>query len=45
MPALYLLAKPSVPDEVRQEAIDRAATGERITRAEAEKMIAKRVAA
>lgn len=40
--ALYLLAGPSVPDEMRQAAIDRAEAGERITKEEAEAMIAER---
>ena len=40
--ALYLLAGPSVPDEMRQTAIDRAEAGERITKAEAEAMLAER---
>jgi hypothetical protein len=39
--ALYLLAAPKVPAAVRQNAIDRAEDGERITRAEAERMIAE----
>lgn len=40
--ALRLLAGPSVPDEMRQAAIDRAEAGERITKKEAEAMIAER---
>src|SRR5581483_7511198 len=39
--ALYLLAAPSVPDEARQEAIERAQAGERITAAVAKEIIAQ----
>lgn len=40
--ALYLLAGPTVPEEVRQDAVERAEAGERITKQEAEAMIAYR---
>jgi hypothetical protein len=39
--ALYLLAGPSVPDAVRQDAVERAEAGDKITKQEAEKMIAE----
>jgi hypothetical protein len=38
--ALYALASPDVPPAAREEAIGRAAKGERITKAEADKMVA-----
>jgi len=37
--ALYLLAAPSTPDEVRQEAVERAQNGERITHATAKRLV------
>jgi hypothetical protein len=37
--ALYVLAAPGVPQEVRDEAIERAEAGERITKADADMMI------
>lgn len=40
--ALYLLAGPSVPPAAREAAIELAETGERITKADAEKMVAER---
>jgi hypothetical protein len=42
--ALYLLARSSIPQEIRDEAVERAERGERITLAEAEKLIIERVA-
>lgn len=39
--ALYLLAAPSVPEEVRQEALTLSESGERITHAKAQEIIAK----
>jgi hypothetical protein len=42
--AIYLLSAPKVPREVREEAIERAERGEHITKAEAERMVAERVA-
>lgn len=39
--ALYALASPRVPQIVRNEAIERAEAGERITKAEAQDMIRK----
>jgi hypothetical protein len=38
--AAYLLAAPSVPDEARQEAVERAEAGEHITTAVAQKIVA-----
>jgi hypothetical protein len=43
--ALYLLARPSIPQEIRDEALRRAEEGERITLAEAEKLIIEAVTA
>jgi hypothetical protein len=43
--ALYALASPRVPQAVRDEVIDRAQAGERITKAEAQDMIRKALAA
>jgi hypothetical protein len=37
--ALYLLAGRTVPAEVRTEAVERAESGERITKAEAERLV------
>lgn len=42
--ALYLLAAPTVPDEVRKQAVEQGEAGERVTREEAERLIAERVA-
>lgn len=42
--ALYYLSAPSVPDAVREEVIEQAETGKRITIEEAERMVADRVA-
>ena len=39
--AAYLLAAPSVPDEARQVALDRAEAGEQITTAVAKKIVAE----
>lgn len=39
--ALYLLARPSTPEEARQEALDRAALGETITHAAAKGILAQ----
>ena len=39
--ALYLLAGPSVPEQARQVAIEKAEAGDRITKAEAQKLIAE----
>ena len=36
---LYLLARPSTPDEVREEAIERAEAGERLTLAEVKEKV------
>jgi hypothetical protein len=43
--ALYALASPRVPQIVRDEAVDRAEAGERITKAEAQDMIRKALGA
>jgi len=43
--ALYALAGPGVPQEARDEALTRAEAGEHITKADAEEMVAKAVAA
>jgi hypothetical protein len=37
--ALYALAAPAVPDEVREQAVEKAAAGEHITKADAEQMV------
>ena len=37
--ALYALAAPDVPESVRQEAVERAEAGERISKREAEDMV------
>jgi hypothetical protein len=41
--ALYLLARPKVPPEIRSEAVELAQEGKHITEADAERMIAERV--
>jgi hypothetical protein len=43
--AMYVLARPSTPDEVRDEIIERAAAGEAVTHSTVQEAIAKRVAA
>lgn len=43
--ALYLLAAPSVPDEAREAALNKAEAGEQITKSEAEKIIADKTRA
>jgi hypothetical protein len=39
--ALYALSAPDVPQAVRDEAVERAEAGERITKADADKMVAE----
>lgn len=41
--ALYLLASDSVPEEVRDEIIDRATSGERVTKEEVKKAVSKTI--
>jgi hypothetical protein len=42
--ALYLLAAPSTPDEVREAVAERSGRGETLTHAEVKKMIAEAAA-